>query len=257
MLLAIDIGNTNITFGIFRGKRLVRKFDVPTDKFSYASLKKKSGRFEPRDAIVCSVVPWATRQLKRSLSQVGIRPIIIGKDIAAPIKNLYRNPQQVGQDRLVNAYAAWRLYGTAAVIVDFGTAITFDVISKDREYLGGLILPGLKMSLGALAKGTALLPELTLSAPREFIGRDTKSSMHSGVVYGFASLTDRLILKIKKKIGKGTVAIGTGGDIGLMARYCKEIDKVDRYLSLKGLSLVFAQAQKRALKNPKNYISAL
>jgi type III pantothenate kinase len=244
MLLAIDIGNTNITFGIFRGKNLFRKFDIPTDKFSYASLKKKSGPFKPREAIICSVVPWATRQLEGVLSRMHIRPLIIGKDTLVPIKNLYRHPQQVGQDRLVNAYAVVRLYGAPAVIVDFGTAITFDVVSRNNEYKGGLIVPGLNISLKALSQRTALLPQLELSVPREFIGRDTKSSMLSGVVYGFASLTDILLSKIKKDIDKRAMVVATGGDVRLMARYCRKIDKIDETLTLKGLNLIYGQAKK-------------
>lgn len=247
MLLAIDIGNTNITFGIFRGESLFRKFDIPTDKFSYASLKKKSGPFRPREAIICSVVPQATRQLEGVLSRMHIRPLIIGKDTFVPIKNLYRHPQQVGQDRLVNAYAVVRLYAAPAVIIDFGTAITFDVVSKNKEYRGGLIVPGLKISLEALSQRTALLPQLELSAPREFIGKDTKSSMLSGLVYGFASLTDMLIFRIKKDIGKRATVIATGGDVSLMVRYCHKIDKIDEALTLKGLSLIYGLAQKKYL----------
>ncbi|MFH0826978.1 MAG: type III pantothenate kinase [Candidatus Omnitrophota bacterium] len=244
MLLAIDIGNTNITFGIFSGKKLLKKFDIPTDKLRYATLKKELGRFKPREAVICSVVPGATRHLKGVLSRLSLRPLIIGKDVRVPIKNLYRKPAQVGQDRLVNAYAVTRLYGAPAVIVDFGTAITFDVVSKNKEYKGGLIVPGLKISLEALFQRTALLPQLGLGAPREFIGKDTKSSMLSGIVYGFASLTDQLLTQLKKDTGKGALALATGGDVSLMARYCRKIDRIDGTLTLKGLNLIYGEAKK-------------
>lgn len=239
MLLAIDIGNTNITFGLFKGKRLEREFNIPTRDFSKKKLIAHLGSLSVTGAIICSVVPAVTRELDSVLRRTGISPVIIGKDAAVPIKNLYRRPQQVGQDRLVNAYAAAEVYSAPALIVDFGTAVTFDVVSKNHEYLGGVILPGLKISLEALAEKTALLPKLKLSAPFEFIGRDTKSSMLSGLVFGMASLTDAWIEKIKRKIGKKTLVIGTGGDIGLMRRYCSGFDRIDQHLTLKGLSLIY------------------
>jgi type III pantothenate kinase len=156
-----------------------------------------------------------------------------------PIKNLYRKPKQVGQDRLVNAYAGVILYGAPLIVVDFGTAITFDAVSKNKEYLGGMILPGLDISLHSLAERTALLPKIKLNKPKEFIGRDTKDSILSGVVYGFAALTDDLTQRIKNRIGKSAKVIGTGGNIKLIRRYCRNIDKVDRDLTLKGLNLIY------------------
>jgi len=170
---------------------------------------------------------------------LGKQPYIIGKGIKAPIKNLYRRPKQVGQDRLVNAYAGIKLYGAPLIAVDFGTAVTFDVVSGNKEYLGGMILPGLTISLDALNQRTALLPKIKLEEPKEFIGRDTKSSMLSGIVYGFAALTDDLVIRIKKKIGKDATVISTGGNIGLIGKYCRQIDKVDRDLTLKGLNLLY------------------
>jgi type III pantothenate kinase len=186
------------------------------------------------------VVPVAANNLKKSLFElVGKRPYIIGKAIKVPVRNLYRNPSQVGQDRLVNAYAGINLYGAPLIAVDFGTAITFDVVSKNKEYLGGMILPGLGISLDALNRNTALLPSIKLNAPKEFIGRDTRSSMLSGIVYGFAALTDDLVLRIKKKVGKGAKVIGTGGNISLIGKYCRCIDKIDKDLTLKGLNLIY------------------
>lgn len=241
MLLAIDIGNTNINLGLFKGKRLIRRYSIPTkEKKYYAYLKKIFIHRKINDAIICSVVPDASKILEKDLKRLlGKRAYIIGKNIKVPIVNLYRKPQQVGQDRLVNAYVGIKLYGAPLIVVDFGTAVTFDVISKNREYLGGMILPGLEISLDALAQRTALLPKIKLEKPKEFIGRDTKNSMLSGIVYGFASLTDNLAIRIKKKIGKNAKVIGTGGDIKLISRYCKQLDKIDRDLTLKGLNLIY------------------
>ena len=240
MLLVIDIGNTNINFGLFNGKRLAKKFTIPTALYGFKELKVRLGTFKARDMVICSVVPKLTVVLKRDLFRLsGKRPYIIGKDLIVPLQNLYRNPKQVGQDRLVNAYAAVMLYKAPLIVVDFGTAVTFDVISKHKEYLGGMILPGLAISLDTLAQRTALLPKVKLDRPKEFIGRDTKNSMLSGIVNGFAALTDDLAERIKDKIGRQARLIATGGNVALIAPYCKSIDKIDRDLTLKGLSFIY------------------
>ena len=242
MLLIIDIGNTNINFGIFRGNKIIKRFFIPTKSYRAKSIKNKLVRLNIEDIIICSVVPKVTRTLEKDLRKIlGKRSYIIGKDIKVPIKNLYRNPKQVGQDRLVNTYAGVRLYGAPLIAVDFGTALTFDVVSKDKEYLGGMILPGLEISLDALSQRTALLPKIKLERPKEFIGQDTRSSMLSGIVYGFAALTDDLVLRIRNKIGSEARVIGTGGNINLISRYCRRIDKIDIDLTLKGLNLLARQ----------------
>lgn len=240
MLLAIDIGNTNITFGIFKNNKLIKRFDIPTRDYSLKKLKQRLNEVCINDAIICSVVPKVTGKLGDDLNKLlEKKPIIIGKDIIVPLKNLYRRPKQVGQDRLVNAYAGIKLYGAPLVAVDFGTAITFDVISKNNEYLGGMILPGLEISLSCLAQKTALLPKIKLEKPKEFIGRDTKNSMLSGIVYGFAALTGELVMRIRNKIGKSAKVIGTGGNVNLIGAYCRQGYKIDKNLTLKGLNLIY------------------
>jgi type III pantothenate kinase len=264
MLLAIDIGNTNISFGVFsatkrggladhngerggfakyygeKGNRIIKRFDILTKIYNLKKLSRLLNKFKVDNVIICSVVPKVTNILEKDIRRLfSLRPYILGKNLHAPIKNLYRKPAQVGQDRLVNAYAGIRLYGSPLIVVDFGTAITFDVISTNKEYLGGMILPGLRISLDALFEKTALLPKINLSAPGEFIGRDTKSSMLSGLVYGFAVLTDDLSKRIKEKIGRRAKVIGTGGNINLIGRYCRKIDKIDKDLTLKGLNLIY------------------
>jgi type III pantothenate kinase len=239
MLLAVDIGNTNISFGIFQRNRIIKRFNILTKDYNLKKLKKNLLNTDIDDAVICSVVPKTCRALEEDLKHLlGRRAFIIGKDKKVPIRNLYRKPAQVGQDRLVNAYAGVMLYGSPLVVVDFGTAVTFDVVSKNEAYLGGMILPGLQISLDALAEKTALLPKIKLNKPAGFIGRDTQNSMLSGIVYGFAALTDEMTKKIKNKIGKNALVIGTGGNISLMKRYCKALDKVDKDLTLKGLNLI-------------------
>lgn len=241
ILLAIDIGNTNISLGFFKNNRLLSREDLPTKGQSYfKGLKNLTNKKNIQEAIICSVVPYATKKIARDLEKLlGKKPLIIGKDILVAVKNLYRKPKQVGQDRLVNAYAGIALYGAPLIIVDFGTAITFDVISKNKEYLGGMILPGLKISLESLADKTALLPKIRLQEPKEFIGRDTKNSMLSGIVNGFSALTDSLTRRIRGKIGINALVIGTGGNIALMKKYCNNFDKINENLTLEGVRLIY------------------
>ena len=244
MLLAVDIGNTFITLGAFRDRRLVKRATLPTkSKAHLRGLKNFISGNIIEAAIICSVVPKATAQIAKDITaSLGKRPLIIGKDISVPVKNLYRKPKQVGQDRLVNAYAGIRLYKAPLVAVDFGTAITFDVVSKKGGYLGGMIIPGLGISLDALKRRTALLPAVKLKRPEEFIGKDTRNSMLSGIIYGFAALTDDLVMRIKNKIGRKAQIIGTGGNINLIKPYCRRIDKIDPDLTLKGLRLIYEEA---------------
>ena len=243
MLLAIDIGNSNITLGLFKDDRLLKRAAVATKDSQYFSLLKKYfTKYNIEKVIVSSVVPQATKKLNQSLRRLKVKnALILGKNLVVPIKNQYQFPEEVGQDRLVNAFAAIKLYGCPAIVVDFGTAVTFDVISRKKEYLGGMILPGLETSLSSLAKKTALLPKINLSAPpKNIIGKNTRASMLSGVIFGFASLTDGVIKKLKQKLGKGTLVIGTGGNIKFISRHCQEFLAVDINLTLKGLNLILS-----------------
>jgi len=240
MLLATDIGNTNISFGVFKGQRLIKRFSIPTERYAIQNLRKKLHGITIDDSIVCSVVPAVSRILKADLKKLlHKKPYCLGENIKVSITNQYRRPKQVGFDRLVNAFAGIKLYGAPLIVVDFGTAITFDVISKKKEYLGGLILPGLGISLDVLTERAALLPKTKLRRPREFIGRDTGNSMLSGIVYGFAVLTDELVERIKGRIGRRAKVIGTGGNIDLIRNYCKGIDRADGDLTVKGLNLIY------------------
>lgn len=238
-LLAIDIGNTNITMGMFRGRRLVKRAKIATREVSL--YKGKISRFVAgRDIdriVISSVVPKALSRLKKTLPKA-YRVLILGKNAKVPIKNLYTIKGQVGQDRLVNAFAVKMLYGAPAVVIDFGTAITFDIVSKKGEYLGGLILPGIDISLSSLYEKTALLPKVKLDKSRHIIGKDTANSMRGGILFGFGAMCDGLVAKYKNILGKGTKIIATGGNAKLVKRYAKSIQIVDKDLPLKGLRLM-------------------
>ena len=241
MLLTIDIGNTNITGGIFAGEKLKYQFDIPTKSYKKSLFVKKIRACPGISAsIICSVVPKLTRIIQRDLKLLtGRNPYIIGKDLAVPIKNRYRIPGQVGQDRLVNAYAAINLYSSPLVVIDSGTAITFDVISKDRAYLGGLIFPGMNISLAALKEKTALLPHVKLEPPKMLIGRDTKNSILSGIVFGTAALSKELVARIKQSFGKNMRVIGTGGNISLINKYSSMRMEINKNLTLIGIKLIY------------------
>ncbi len=247
MLLAIDIGNTNITAGIFNGAKLLGKTKVPTNPSSsyirrFKALIKGSGLevSSVDEAVISSVVPLALARLVVELRRMSgtIKITIIGRDLKVPVRNMYRIKNEVGQDRLVNAFAAKFLYGTPAVIVDFGTAITFDIISKRGDYLGGLILPGMELSLSSLYRNTALLPKVKLERASSIIGKDTVNSMRGGILFGFGATCDGLVAQYKKILGKSTKVIATGGNSKLMRRYAKSIQHVDEDLTLKGLRLI-------------------
>jgi type III pantothenate kinase len=241
MLLTIDIGNTNISSGLFVGKKLKYQFEIATKTYKNGQLAKKLRAYpEISASIICSVVPKLTQIIQRDLKLlIGEAPYIIGKDLIVPIENRYRIPKQVGQDRLVNAYAANALYAGPLIVIDSGTAITFDVISKDRAYLGGLIFPGMNISLESLKEKTALLPLVKLQLPQTLIGRDTKNSILSGVVFGTAALSKELTRRIKLFLGKDTRIIGTGGNITLIKRYSDLKIEIKKDLTLFGLMLLY------------------
>jgi len=246
-LLAIDIGNTNITAGIFKGAKLLGKTKVPTSSCSsyirrFKTFIKEAGLEVNRvdEAIVSSVVPLALARLVVELRRMSgtIKITIVGRDLKVPVKNMYRIKNEVGQDRLVNAFAAKILYGTPAVIVDFGTAITFDIISKRGDYLGGLILPGIELSLSGLYMKTALLPKVELKKASSIIGKDTVNSMRGGILFGFGAMCDGLVTRYRRILGRSAKVIATGGNAKLMKRYAKSIQKIDEDLTLKGLQLI-------------------
>jgi len=238
-MLAVDIGNSNISFGIFKGKKMIRTFNLATGSFKKDALKTRLAGQKIETCLIASVVPGVTQTVVNSIRQViGCKPRIIGKDIKVPMKNLYRYPEKLGIDRLLNAYAGAKLYGKPLIIADFGTAVTFDIVSKKGEYLGGMILPGLQLCLNALTQNTALLPQARLKKPGALIGKDTKSSILSGVIFGYAALTEGLAKRISSEIGKARV-IGTGGNIGIISRFCPIIDKTDPQITLKAINLCY------------------
>ncbi len=251
MLLVIDIGNTSIHAGIFRKKRIIRTMlihaHINETDISRAFKKSLGADIKKIKAvIISSVVPDVSIIAQRVIERlIGIKSILLGRDMIVPIANLYRKPKQVGQDRLVNAYACKELYGSPAIVLDFGTATTFDYINRFGEYEGGIITPGVNTTIDTLAEKTALLPKIKISKPDRLIGKDTVGSIKSGVFFGIACLCDGLVQKIKKSHKNNPIVIATGGLASLFCPYCKEINKIDTYLTLKGMAIIFYKSKAR------------
>ncbi|MBL7156673.1 MAG: type III pantothenate kinase [Candidatus Omnitrophica bacterium] len=241
MLLAVDIGNTNINFGLIsKSGRIARRHSQPTKKLNLSRIINIIKKDKTIDAIyMVSVVPGLTKGIKKKLKRSfkNAKIFVIGSNLKVPIKCEYKK-REIGQDRLITAFAAKSLYGLPILIIDFGTAVTFDVVSKKSAYLGGLIVPGIKMSLDSLSEGTALLPKTYLKKTRSLIGKNTTTSIRGGMIYGYSALCEGLIAQFRNKLGRNIKIVATGGDAPLISRYTPSMKKVDLDLSLKGLYLL-------------------
>ena len=250
MILAIDIGNTNVSLGVVRGRVVLTEVHIDGRLSQIAfkrklagvsySLRKKYPQLEK--VVMCSVVPGKTKMIESLIERnLNKKVLKIRREIGVPIKNNYSRPQQVGEDRLVGAYAAKTLYGAPAIVVDFGTAITFDVISTKGEYEGGLIVPGIGMSLESLSSKTALLPEIRkVKIPKNLVGKNTRESILSGIFNGYGALCSGLIEKLSKAMGRRPSIVLTGGYAHLMRKFISHSYpcRVDRHLIFKGLALL-------------------
>lgn len=253
LLLVIDVGNTNIVFGVYRDKELLYDWKIATERdrtsdeygllfeqiFRYHGLSLK----EVKNVIISSVVPPLMHTLPAmSIKYFGIDPIVVGPGVKTGMNIKYDNPREVGADRIVNAVAAYEKYGGPLIIVDFGTAITFCAVSKEGDYLGGAITPGIKISAEALFMRTAKLPKVEIAKPERVIAKNTTNSIQSGLVFGYIGMVDYIIEKMIKEMeqdeGKVNI-IATGGFSSLIASESKYIKKIDKLLTLDGLRIVF------------------
>lgn len=250
MLLTIDVGNTNTVFGLYEDKTLVGSFRITTDtaqtsdEIGMKILQYYTFRgFDPKrtDAVlVASVVPPAMYSLNNAIRKYfHLRPVIIGKDVDAGIPNHYINPREVGIDRLVNAVAAIEKYGKPLIIVDIGTATTFDCIDETGAYMGGAIFPGIKISMEALFMKASKLPRVDISRPEKAIGRTTVQSMQSGAVRGYVGALTGIITDMKAEMAGEVKVVATGGMGRMMAEYCPLIDEVDPNLTLDAMQMIY------------------
>lgn len=255
MLLTIDIGNTNIVLGIFKGKELIQHWKIQTEKektsdeygVTLLNLFTFSGqaKTEIESVIISSVVPPLTpvfEDLSKNLFQV--KPIVVGPGLKTGVPILYENPFEVGADRVVASAAAFEKHGGPCIVVDFGTATTFDAVSAKGEYLGGAIAPGIQISAEALYLKTAKLPRIEIKKPKTAIGRTTVTSMQSGLYFGYVGLVSKIIEEMKKELGEEAVVISTGGFAAQVSHEISSIDVHEPDLILEGLRIIYDRIQK-------------
>ncbi|MFZ5877646.1 MAG: type III pantothenate kinase [Nitrospirota bacterium] len=247
VLLAIDIGNTNVVVGLFKGPTLVSDWRLAThggrtaDEYGLTvrELVRDATTVPPSEAIISSVVPNLTPAFVALLSRYfGLRPTVVDHTAPLGLSIGYANPEEIGADRLVNAAAAFEAFGGPLIIVDFGTATTFCVVSANGTYLGGVIAPGAAISAEALTSRAAKLSKVEWVRPRTVIGRDTTSSMQTGMIVGHAAMVDGIIRHIQHELGTRCRVVATGGLTSLIAPASECIDTVRPHLTLEGLALL-------------------
>lgn len=250
MLLVFDVGNSNIVLGVYEGDQLNYHWRVSTDKqktgdeygmliynlFNYRGIK-----MEDIDAIIISSVvpPLVVPLTKMCQRYFDADPLVVGPGVKTGICIRYENPREVGADRIVNAIAAHAKYGGPLIVVDFGTATTFCALAENGDYLGGAIAPGIGISTEALFQRAAKLPRIELIKPKSVICRNTITSMQSGIIYGFVGQVDEIVRRMRAEMGTEAKVIATGGLANLIAQESNTIDKVDTFLTLEGLRLIY------------------
>ena len=257
MLLVFDIGNSNIVLGTYEGKKLLRHWRISTDRQKtgdeYGMLINNLFRFQGirmsdvTAIIISSVVPPLVVPLAKMCERYfRLRPLIVGPGIKTGIKLKYENPREIGADRIVNSVGAYEQFGGPLIVVDIGTATTFDIVAENGDYLGGVIAPGIGISSEALFQRAAQLPRVALVTPRTIICRNTVNAMQAGVIFGFVGQIDEIVRRIKAEMKQDMRVIATGGMAKMICRESKTIDKVDNFLTLTGLRVLYERNQPEA-----------
>lgn len=249
MLLAVDLGNTNVVLGLYDGEKLVQTFRVATvrsrtdDEYAVLlqqllSLRELSAS-SVSAAVMASVVPPLSDVMVSAIRKaVGREPLVVGPGTETGISVLYDNPQDVGADRIVDAVAAFQRYQSGVIVIDFGTATTFNCVSPRGEYLGGVIVPGVKVSLEGLMQSAAKLRPVELTAPPTVLGQSTTHALQSGAIHGYAAMVDGLVERLRAELGFACRVIATGGLASLIGKHTRCIEEQDPNLTLEGLRLV-------------------
>jgi type III pantothenate kinase len=250
MLLAIDVGNTNVTLGFFEGESLRATWRIATDPARLAdeyavvitNLLQLAGiqRDAIKHAVIASVVPALTPVLEDVCRRhFHITPLRVGAGVKTGLRVLYEDPREVGADRIVDAVAGLRLHKPPLIIVDVGTATVFDAVSREGDYVGGAIAPGIGVAADALAQKAAMLRRVDLQPPKRAIGTNTTNAIQSGMLFGYTSLVEGMVARFKAEIGEDAWVIGTGGWSTLLSQLTTVFDHVDQDLTLNGLRLVY------------------
>jgi type III pantothenate kinase len=252
VLLAVDVGNTNVTFALFEGERLAADWRVTSHRERTADEMAVELRqlFALRDlelsvvtgVVISSVVPNLNPALiEASRRYLKCEPLMVGPGVKTSVKVRYDNPKEVGADRIANALAAYTKYGGPIIVIDFGTAVTYDAINAVGDYLGGAIAPGVEISLDALVSQTAMLRRVEAVAPDSVIGRNTVASIQSGLVWGFVAQVEGMVARMVAELGGSARVIATGGQAALVAGLTHVIEVTDPLLTLEGLRLIYLQ----------------
>jgi len=250
MLLAVDIGNTDITLGVFEGEELHATWHMATGIHrmadEYAALLLNLLRHQGLDAsdikaiALCSVVPPLISTFDELFQRYfHLSPLVVGAGVKTGVRIRMDNPREVGADRIVNAAAAHHLYGGPVIITDLGTATTFDTVSKEGDYLGGAIAPGIMTAAEALFTQAAMLPRVELTRPKHTIGTSTIAAMQSGIIFGYVGLIEGMVARIQQELGEKAKVVATGGMAKLVAKETAVIDVVNLDLTLIGLRLIY------------------
>jgi type III pantothenate kinase len=250
MLLVIDVGNTNITLGLYRGEELTHHWRTATDHErttdEYAMLLLNlfaHAGCDPRTITgiaIASVVPPLTGVIAGvSREYFRLDPLLVDAGVKTGVRVRYDNPREVGADRVADAAAAHKIYGGPACIVDFGTGTTFDAISADGDYLGGAIAPGIAVAAEALFSRAAKLPRVSIARPPNAIGTNSVHSLQSGLLFGYVGLVEGMVARFRRELGANTKVIGTGGLAELVAQETQVIEILDPWLTLKGLRIIY------------------
>jgi type III pantothenate kinase len=250
MLLAVDIGNTNVTLGVFDGDKLGHTWRMATDVNKmgdeYAALLFSLLNYQGvkasdiKEAAMCSVVPPLVGTFEELLGRYfKVSPLVVRAGVKTGVRILADNPREVGTDRIVNCAAAHYLYRRAVIVVDLGTGTTFDMVSKEGDFIGGVIAPGIGIAAQALYTRTAALPRVELVHPQKAIGSNTIAAMQSGIVFGYIGLVEGLVARIQKELGEKALVVATGGYAELIAKGTKVIDEVNPDITLVGLRLIY------------------
>ena len=229
MIICLDIGNTNIKYAVFNGDNLLISFRVATEH------KKTSDEYGGQ---LLSILDYTLEKMCRVY--LGIKPLLLAPGLKTGLNLKVDNAKEVGADRVVNNVAGVKKYGCPLIIIDFGTATTFNVVDRKGEFIGGVIAPGIKGSLDSLVNGTAKLPRVEIERPANVIGKNTVTNMQSGIVFGFAGLVEYIVKKIKREMKEENVTVvATGGFSEIIAKEISCIDKVDKFLTLDGLKYLY------------------